>query len=182
MAFLCQLSIVPFLEYLTMATHHTYDELEQRVKLLEEEIKLLRGAGRAGRGHPEFRQLIGSPTGEGKILRSLIEKMGHPMGLYDPKGVLLLMNNAAASYLHGTPDDFVGKSIDDIIPENAGTFLNRIQDVFDSGLSKEYEDEVHLPSGKKWFSSVYQRISDIDGTSFAVQLISIDSTDRKQTE
>ncbi|MBW1803385.1 MAG: GAF domain-containing protein, partial [Deltaproteobacteria bacterium] len=182
MALLCQLSAVPFSEYLSMATNPTYDELAQRVKLLEDEIKSLRGAGTAGRGRSGFRQLIENPAGEGKILRSLIEKMGHPMGLYDARGVLLLMNNAAASLLNGTPDDFIGKSIDDIISENTGTYLQRIRDVFDSGLSKEYEEEVYLPSGKKWFSSVYQRISDMDGEPFGVQIISIDITDSKQTE
>ena len=115
-------------------------------------------------------------------LELLIENMGNPMGLFDQKGVLLLMNKAAATNLGGEPKDFIGKSIPEYLPENAQEYVRRVKRVFKTGRAETYDDLFDLPVGKTWLRSEYIPIPDEDEKVQAVQIVSVDITERKRSE
>jgi len=118
-----------------------------------------------------------------RVLLNLINSAVNPMSLYNGKGVLLLMNAAAARNLGGKPDEFVGKSIYEVYPQSiADGEMQKIRQVIESGAGTESEGEFELPSGKRWFWSNFQPMKDASGDIFAVQIISYDITERKQAE
>ena len=118
-----------------------------------------------------------------RVLLSLINSASNPMALYSTKGVLLLMNTAAARHLDGRPDEFVGKSIYEIHPEAvADVEMGKIRQVVESGKGLEFEGEFELPSGKRSFRYNVLPMKDAGGDIFAVQVISYDITQIKQAE
>ncbi len=111
-------------------------------------------------------------------LQILLETGGNPMGLYDREGVLIMMNKAGAANLRGEPGDFIGKSLRELLPEQAGELITRIEMAFDTCEEKDYEDEVELPAGNMAFLSTYKPIADERGKIYAVQIVSVDVSER----
>jgi PAS domain S-box-containing protein len=148
-------------------------ELRDRVGELEEaEKELKRLKGELDESQEKCRVLLG-----------LINSASNPMALYSTKGILLLMNAAAAKNLEGRPDEFVGKSIYEIHPETiADMEMDKIRKVVDSGEGSEFEGEFELPSGKRWFRYNFLPMKDASGDIFAVQVISYDITEVKQAQ
>jgi len=114
--------------------------------------------------------------------RLLIEHSGSDITVFDREGVLQLINGHGAKNLGGVPEDFVGEAIQDLLPERADAYLERLHQVIDTGAGNEFEDMVELPSGRRWFWSNLQPVTDHDGEIIAVQNISRDITDRKKAE
>jgi len=114
--------------------------------------------------------------------RSLFDSSINPTSLLDRDGVFLMMNQAAARLLGGSPDDFIGKSIYKVLPENAEDLTEKHRQVFESGVGTEFEVMLELPPGKRWFLSTGHPIRDAGGRRFAIQIISYDITDRKRAE
>lgn len=115
-------------------------------------------------------------------LESLIENMGTPVMLFNEAGTLLMINNSSAAYLGGRPEDYLGRSIESFIPGDSKTYLRRLRDVYKSGKITNYETELVLSSGPRWFLTSYIPVFDQDGKAYAVQTVSIDVTDRKKAE
>jgi len=147
----------------------TYGELEQRVKALEQE------AARGKRVEAELRE------SEEKY-RLLIDNYGDPITVFDNNGVLTLINIVGARNLGGTPEEFVGKSMGQLFPENAHVLMERNRQVIESGRGCDFEDEFELPTGNRWFLSNIQPVKARDGGTFGVQIISHDITERKLME
>jgi PAS domain S-box-containing protein len=118
--------------------------------------------------------------------QTLFDSCGHPMGIYDAEGVALMMNDAGAANLGGRPSDFIGRSLRELFPDQAEVYIERIRKVLPACASEPkdevYEDEVHLPAGRRWFSSTYKAVSDKAGGVLGVQIISLDITDKKLTQ
>ncbi len=114
--------------------------------------------------------------------RLLIEHSGSDITVFDREGVLQLINGTGAKNLGGVPEDFVGESIYDLLPDWADAYLERFRQVIDSGAGNEFEDMVELPSGRRWFWSNLQPVTAHNGEIIAVQNISRDITDRKKAE
>jgi len=114
--------------------------------------------------------------------RALFDNYGTPITLYDVNGRLLLVNSAGAENLGGAPEDFAGKSILELHPDQADIQLERIRRIVESGEGGEFEDVVDLPSGKRWFWSNLQPVKDQSGHVFGVQIVSHDITERKKIE
>ncbi|MBN2058315.1 MAG: PAS domain S-box protein [Candidatus Saganbacteria bacterium] len=112
-------------------------------------------------------------------LEIFIRTSGAPMGVYDRTGVLLMMNQSAAEQLHGRPEDFIGLSIKEFLPEGAPDYLERIRRIFRSGRRAEYKDLVYLPIGARWYHSSYLPLRDESDRIYAVQIISSDITESK---
>ena len=92
-----------------------------------------------------------------------------------------MQNVISARNLGGKRGHNLGKTIYDIFGEAAGTYMERIVRVIDTGELEEQEDVVELHSGKRYFWTWMQRIQNPDG-QYAVQVISYDITKRKRSE
>jgi len=115
--------------------------------------------------------------------RLLHEHAGVGIGYYKPNGEIISFNQMAARHMGGSPEDFNEKSIYDIFPkQEADFYMDRIKRSLTSETAFEYEDHLTLPSGEKWFLSLFAKISDIQGNIVGVQIISQDITERKRAE
>ncbi len=134
-----------------MPERSTTEDLEKRIRALEAEIARY---------------------------RVLLTQIGYPMGIFDRDGILLMMNDRAAAYLEGKPDDFIGRTILDLFPANGDLYLERIDSAFGNDRSEEYVDKVDLPAGVRWFRSVCQPLRDENDILYAVLIYSEDITPR----
>ena len=102
---------------------------------------------------------------------------------YDLQGKVILINRKACERMKGKAKDFIGKEVDDIYGKRMGAVIKeRMKEVRQSGENKIYEDLVEVPSGEKWFRSIYNRINDEEGTMVGLQILSDDITDKKKVE
>ena len=113
--------------------------------------------------------------------RTLFDNFPEPTTVWGRDGALLMQNVISARNLGGKREDYLGKTIYDIFGEAAGTYMERIVRVIDTGELEEQEDVVELHSGKRYFWTWMQRIQNPDG-QYAVQVISYDITKRKRSE
>ncbi|MEI7501414.1 MAG: PAS domain S-box protein, partial [Bacteroidota bacterium] len=115
--------------------------------------------------------------------RLLHENAGVGIGYYKPDGTIISYNKLAASHMNGLPEDFTGKTVYDIFPEQEATFyLDRIKKATLADVPFVYEDIVPLPNGNKYFLSAFSRISDSNNTVLGIQIVSQDITERRQAE
>ena len=114
--------------------------------------------------------------------RTLVENSIDPITVYDFGGNILLINSAGAKNLGGKPDDFINKSLYDLIPDMVDIFAERIDQIVNSGVGADFEDVMELSSGKRWYLSNFQPVKDSGGKIFAVQTISQDITERKRAK
>ncbi len=168
------------------------------------EMRLLESSGRWGFVEMAARNLLDDPIIEGVVLnfhniderkqaektskeseakyRALFDNAGTPITYFDLNGEILLINNAGAENLGMKPEALVGKSIYQTMPDIAETVMERIRLVSETGSSSEYEENVELPTGSRWFLSSLQPVRDLHGNVFGVQIVSHDITERKNTE
>lgn len=117
-----------------------------------------------------------------ELYRLLVESAGTPITLWDTDGNLLLINEVGARNLGGSPEDFVGKSLREVLPDQAEQFLKRNRQAIKKGKALEFADDLQLSTGRRWFSSSIQPVRDAGGEVFGVQIFSQDITDQKQAE
>ncbi|MCF8368736.1 MAG: PAS domain S-box protein [Bacteroidales bacterium] len=112
--------------------------------------------------------------------RVLLESAGAGIGYWDLNGKLILFNNLAAKLMGGKPEDFVGKNIRELYGDAVYLkYMDRLKLAAGSTKSKDYEDQVQLQEGTKWFLSTYTRILGNNKQVKGIQIISKDITDRK---
>ncbi len=126
---------------------------------------------------PTYEQLIKKVS----RLETLIENLDNPLGLYNKEGILLMINKSGADLLGGNPEDFTGKSISDILPENSDQYLQRIRNVFETGRPESYEERINLTAGYRWFYSNFSPVFNKEMID-SVQIVSADITERRQAE
>ena len=114
--------------------------------------------------------------------RLLIDNLIEPLTVYDSNGHILLINVTSAKNLGSMPEDVVGKSLYDFFPDTADAYIERARRIYESGVGLEFEHEVSLASGKRWFYSNIQPVKDTSGKVISVQNISYDVTERKRAE
>jgi PAS domain S-box-containing protein len=101
----------------------------------------------------------------------------------DLQGKVTLINREACERLKGKAEDFIGKKLEDIYDEKMSLMIReRMKKVKQSGENRICEDLVEVPSGEKWFRSVYNRIVDEEGIMVGLQILSDDITDKKKVE
>ncbi|MCP4614597.1 MAG: response regulator [Planctomycetes bacterium] len=114
--------------------------------------------------------------------RTVVDNAITPIEYISLDGTVLLINSIGARNCGGVPDDFIGRSIYDILPDIAEVTKKRVLKVIKSGQNEEVEDSIDLPSGIHWFITSFQPIRDPTGEIIAIQLISVDITKRKLAE
>ena len=115
--------------------------------------------------------------------KNLFENSGTGIIIIDREGVYQLLNNKAARNMGGAPEDFMGKTMFDVFPQElAAQYLEANRAIIDTGAGREYEATFTMPTGAKTFLVVDQPLKDAQGRGVALQSSSIDITARKQAE
>ncbi|MHC4641096.1 MAG: PAS domain-containing protein [Planctomycetota bacterium] len=114
--------------------------------------------------------------------RLLIENADALIAFLDVEGRFLFLNSQAAMYLGIKAKDIIGKSIYEIMPEEADFHMQRLTKIMNERKRTIFEDLLKLPYGQRWFSSNIQPVIDQDGNVRGVQIISTDITERKRAE
>jgi PAS domain S-box-containing protein len=115
--------------------------------------------------------------------RLVLEFAGISSTLWTPEGHLLMINRYGAVNLGGVPEDFIGKSMDELFgPETGAIYLERIRQAAATGRRLEFEDRVTLSEGDRWFLSAHTCITDASGQANRVMIFSLDITQRKIAE
>lgn len=117
-----------------------------------------------------------------EIYSLIVNNVFTPIIYYDLDGNVLLINAVGAKNLGGTVEDFVGKSVYEIFPKAAHIHMERIRQAMEQGYEKKFEDSIELSQETKWFLTSIQPVENEKGKTAAVQMISIDITDRKRAE
>lgn len=115
--------------------------------------------------------------------RKLFENSGAGITIIDWDGTFLLVNKLAAEHMGALPEEIIGKTLFDFLPEDtAQRYLMNNRQIMNSRKRSEYEDSFELKTGKKTFLIIDQCLEDSDGHSYALQSSSLDITERKQIE
>jgi len=101
---------------------------------------------------------------------------------FDTSGRFIILNDYIAKQFGGEPQDFIGKTLTEVLPDGADLHLERFANVISTGKGTIFEEQFVLPIGTFWYSSYLQPIKDNTNEVIGIQVISIDITARKQME
>jgi PAS domain S-box-containing protein len=114
--------------------------------------------------------------------RLLFEQADVYASVCDLTGRFVMMNSYFARALGGSSEDFIGKTIWDLFPEDSDSLGISLTTVLKTGESSRFENLVQFPTGKRWLLCNFQPVRDEKGRLHQVQIISQDITKRKQAE
>ncbi len=115
--------------------------------------------------------------------KALFDHAGIGIGYFSPDGRLISFNRAAAQNMGGEPEDFEGKTFQELFSEDeANEFLTRLKRSVQTNKMYDYEDSIKLPIGEVWFRSTYNNIFDKEGKLLGVEIISQNITDLKRSQ
>ncbi|BBE20168.1 two-component system sensor histidine kinase [Aquipluma nitroreducens] len=111
------------------------------------------------------------------------EDSGASIVIINKEGFYLFVNSRAAGNMGGKPEDILGRSILEFLPQKtAEKYLERNRKLIETGISEKYEDTFELPSGIKTFLITDHVLKDEDNKGYALQSSSVDITERKKSE
>ncbi len=142
-----------------MSYNPSYEELEQKVAALQEEV-----------------------SRTDALRHLLFENSIFLIAYISPKGVILTVNQFFAANLNGKPEDFIGKSIHECLPQIADGLMEEINEVVSSGKGVVFDSFIRLGSDNYWFTTELQPSINHAGEIINVQLVSQDITRRKKNE
>ena len=114
--------------------------------------------------------------------RQLIDNAGNPIMLFDLKNRVLFVNNTSAENFGLKPEEMIGKSIHEFMPDLADEIARRNKKIVSTGIGFEVENHVQLPTAQRWFLTNLQPARDADGNIYGVLVISNDITKLKTSE
>ena len=115
--------------------------------------------------------------------RLLIDNANEAISSIDIYGKYLLMNKSAAMYFRGEPENFIGKTLWDVLPkEVADERMATVFMVIQSGKGQVVEHPLPFQGKEHWFLSSYQPIGTSSGDISSVLILATDITDRKNAE
>ena len=125
-----------------------------------------------------------SLTRERTLLRSLIDTIPDVITVKDSKGAFTVVNQAYAGFVGRKPEDLVGKSAFDVLPEEtARQFREQDQHVIESDRKIVVEEPWEHPDGRTpLIESAKLPLKDEDGSTIGVILVGRDITERKAGE
>ncbi len=115
--------------------------------------------------------------------RTLLESAHDAIFAVDLSYKFIFMNKIAAKKLGGTPEDFIGKRLQDALPDDiAGELIENINKMIDTGKDYVFEN-VEIIQGKKyWYNINVQPIMDHLGKITSILFISRDVSKLKESE
>jgi len=144
----------------------TVEQLELRIKILEEENSQLRRLQERG-----------------EYLLEIIDNTPAPIYLKDRAGKYLLVNREYERLAYTTLKEIAGKTDFDIFPEEiASLFRTQDEEVMRLNTSLEFEETITLADGEFTFITVKFPLHDAKGDINAVGGFCTDITDRKKNE
>jgi two-component system CheB/CheR fusion protein len=111
--------------------------------------------------------------------RLLFENTTTAVSIYDLEGRLQVINEYNAKMLGGKPAELIGKTLHDILPEQADFLLTRLVNVAKEKRTAVFEDPYALPEGMRWFRANMQPTFDGSGRAAGVLIVSFDITEQK---
>jgi PAS domain S-box-containing protein len=115
--------------------------------------------------------------------REMVENSEWAFIYFDNDGVIRQANHKAAAYLGLERDQFVGKSLHDLLPaEQADKFWEVIRNRMHDLRGMVVEDRIRLPTGEYWFLSHGQTVRDAAGETIGIQYLVTDVSEYRVTE
>jgi PAS domain S-box-containing protein len=163
-------------------TGHTEQEYVDRVKAVSSYGYVVKNSGEfvIMRSIEMAFELFGARTREKERKREykqLLYSSEEPTASYDENGRILIMNNRAANDIGGVPEDFIGKSLSEILPKaQAERGLATLRHVFQTGESVRRESPVTIEGAERWFDMRFTPIRNDAGEIYAVLQMSTETT------
>lgn len=95
--------------------------------------------------------------------RTIIDHLTIPFAHITPSGDIISSNAVWAALFAKSPENIVGKSLYDLLPHSAGKLSSRIRLTVESGNAQYAKDCFTLATGKCWFRSELQPITQNSG-------------------
>jgi PAS domain S-box-containing protein len=115
--------------------------------------------------------------------RSLVESALDPMFTSDADGRYLYVNGAAAAMLGTTPENVVGKTVDELFPPHvAAQYRDGVSHVINTGETLIAEEKSEINGRPMWFSSIVQPVQGRQGNVQVAQAVVRDITRLKEAE
>lgn len=152
------------------------EEMEQKIHRLEKEIEELHGT------EDECTRAVEALKEREKKYRLIVDNANTSIISFDMEGRVQIINTVAARNLGIAEKDLLGKSVYDVLNGFDDGALGKVREATATGEGCTIETEVGLPWGKSWFLTGVEPVRDEDGEVIAMQLISVDITDRKRME
>jgi len=115
--------------------------------------------------------------------RAVVESAGETIASLDRNGVYLFINGTGAERLGGKVEDFIGKTIWDVFPnEIAERQMGIVRAVIDSGKEVNSENATVLQGRTRWYNTTIEPLRDSRGEVTAALVIARDVHDVRQAE
>ena len=115
--------------------------------------------------------------------KMIFESSGTSNSIFDRNYCLILQNSNSRKELGKLKDEAIGLSVYELFGNETGIKVaERMNRIFQSGVSEIHETSFELPGGIKWFRSSYQPVKDEHENFYAIQIISQDITQLKQSQ
>lgn len=115
--------------------------------------------------------------------KMIFEASGTSNSLFDRNYILTLQNLNSRIELGRVDDTAIGLSVYELFgPEKGRNIAERMERVFQTGIPEIHETQFQLPSGLKWYRSIFQPVKVDNNNTLSLQIISQDITTTKNSE
>jgi PAS domain S-box-containing protein len=112
--------------------------------------------------------------------RLLVENTGELILSVDEEGNILLVNSTASRYLGGSPEEFIGRKIWDLLAaDNADRYMELIRRAISRNLSFVNEEAIDFGGEKRWFRTSIFAIRQFEPGRGVAQILAHDITEEK---
>jgi PAS domain S-box-containing protein len=113
----------------------------------------------------------------------LFEHAGEAVATVNYDGVFGMVNKAAAAYLGGMPEDFIGKTMWQLFPKKiARKQMENIHKTLDVSKPRFFEDYTIINNEKRWYKIGIYPVKDADKAAVSALIIANDITSEIQSK
>ncbi len=115
--------------------------------------------------------------------RMFIDTTVMPITVWDMELRLLLLNAISARNLGGSPADFIGNTMEEILPSMVELSIEQFRKIRETGKGLQMEHKMMMPTGNEiYFWTDMQPMKDTKGDVIAIQITSENITERRRAE